>query len=655
MADKTHDPKQTKLAVTKQRTPAPAERGAGFDAKTVLADPRLASSAQLLALQHVAGNRAAARLIQTKLTVGPAHDRYEQEADRVAQQAMSMSAPAQSQPAVQRAPEEEEEVQMKPLAAPLAASITPIAQRRAEEEEEEVQTKPLAQRQEEEVQMKPLVQVVQRHSTSAPNAPLTEEDQLPVQLKPIAQRQSPTGGFEANDEIAERIQAQQGGGAALPDETREFMETRIGADFSGVRVHTGREAAQLSRDLSAQAFTQGNNIFFGEAQYAPQGSSGKQLLAHELTHVVQQGGAQRHLQTKPSFELMRPAAPQPARNLWARHAQAGAIQRQDDDEVASPPTRARSNSVTAMKFDDIRFSPKEVPADGVASSQASVKTSDSSRPVTWSLVGDTYGSTIKDTGLITTGNDLKGKEEVKLQVKATDSSAPTASATGELTLLEAKYYQAKKDYPQFLAGAPYTYPDFTIGLNGKFDVEYQPAAKQADVNVKVKFSFPDDPDVEVAPSIWNLWGLIGKEEREERAARHQAYRKSFVQQITDQWSQRYQFKNVREPQSVWGKLNPTTLKVNVVEVKKDQHFEIKVNEKTEGRAQVGGGVTNLYKGSETPKPAFNPSTAQGEITRVQRIIPEIRFDNNSADLPPAVLPKLQFLADYLKRINNPKF
>jgi hypothetical protein len=101
-----------------------------------VANPRAARPSDILALQRTVGNRAVTRLIQTKLTVGPAGDRYEQEADRVAEQVMTMPAPTSRKPSVQRAAEEED-LQTQPL------------QRQAEEEEE-IQTKPLLQRQAEE-------------------------------------------------------------------------------------------------------------------------------------------------------------------------------------------------------------------------------------------------------------------------------------------------------------------------------------------------------------------------------------------------------------------------------------------------------------------------------------------------------------------------
>ena len=70
------------------------------------------------------------------------------------------------------------------------------------------------------------------------------------------------------------------------------METSMGADFSRVKVHTGATADTLNHALSARAFTTGNDIFFREGAYQPGSFVGRELLAHELTHVVQQNGSQ---------------------------------------------------------------------------------------------------------------------------------------------------------------------------------------------------------------------------------------------------------------------------------------------------------------------------------------------------------------------------
>ncbi|RPI19302.1 MAG: DUF4157 domain-containing protein [Ignavibacteriae bacterium] len=77
-------------------------------------------------------------------------------------------------------------------------------------------------------------------------------------------------------------------GKSLDSSTRSFFEPRFGYDFSNVRVHTGSEAEKSAQSINALAYTSGNNIVFGEKQYAPETNTGKKLIGHELTHVVQQ-------------------------------------------------------------------------------------------------------------------------------------------------------------------------------------------------------------------------------------------------------------------------------------------------------------------------------------------------------------------------------
>jgi hypothetical protein len=79
-----------------------------------------------------------------------------------------------------------------------------------------------------------------------------------------------------------------GGGQHLDRDTRSFMESRLGADFSGVRVHTDSAAAASAQRMSAHAYTVGEDVVFGQGRYDPSSDAGKRTLAHELTHVVQQ-------------------------------------------------------------------------------------------------------------------------------------------------------------------------------------------------------------------------------------------------------------------------------------------------------------------------------------------------------------------------------
>jgi hypothetical protein len=88
--------------------------------------------------------------------------------------------------------------------------------------------------------------------------------------------------------IADKLSSSHSSGGALEPNTRSFMESSFRADFSDVRVHTGNEAGELSRDLNAKAFTLGSDIYFGSEQYQPGTAKGNHLIAHELTHILQQ-------------------------------------------------------------------------------------------------------------------------------------------------------------------------------------------------------------------------------------------------------------------------------------------------------------------------------------------------------------------------------
>ena len=127
------------------------------------------------------------------------------------------------------------------------------------------------------------------------------------------QRQSDAaGGIAAPPSVHETLRAP---GRPLDGGARAFMESRFGQDFSKVRVHTGSGAAASARAVGAQAYTVGQNVVFGEGRYAPGTDAGKRLIAHELAHVVQQGGEAATVQrvVAPDFQVTE-IAPQDAAN-----------------------------------------------------------------------------------------------------------------------------------------------------------------------------------------------------------------------------------------------------------------------------------------------------------------------------------------------------
>jgi ribosomal protein S27E len=118
-----------------------------------------------------------------------------------------------------------------------------------------------------------------------------EEEQIHRKITPFIQEKgNGLGGGMASESVTNQINASRGGGSKMSENTLNFMESRFGSDFSGVKIHTDTNAVQMSRELNAQAFTVGSDIYFNQGKYSPESASGKHLLAHELTHTVQQGG-----------------------------------------------------------------------------------------------------------------------------------------------------------------------------------------------------------------------------------------------------------------------------------------------------------------------------------------------------------------------------
>ena len=107
----------------------------------------------------------------------------------------------------------------------------------------------------------------------------------------LAQR-SGDGPSQLDDETADRINSQRGRGENLNTSVQAEMQDSFGYDFSNVNIHTSSESDSINEQLGAKAFTTGQDIFFQQGSYEPDSSQGKELLAHELTHVVQQGTGQ---------------------------------------------------------------------------------------------------------------------------------------------------------------------------------------------------------------------------------------------------------------------------------------------------------------------------------------------------------------------------
>ena len=117
----------------------------------------------------------------------------------------------------------------------------------------------------------------------------TNDDEEKKDLN-FSRKPSNTSNLKTDEKITSEISSiRSGGGSPLEATTKEFMESRFGYDFSTVRIHSDLSAARTAKALNALAYTTGNDVTFGEGQYSPNTVKGRRLLAHELTHIIQQG------------------------------------------------------------------------------------------------------------------------------------------------------------------------------------------------------------------------------------------------------------------------------------------------------------------------------------------------------------------------------
>ena len=202
-----------------------------------------------LAILNPEGGRAMP--VQPKLAIGAPGDKYEQEADRVASQVVKQlnspdAAKSSQGQSLQRMEAPVEELPAKPRISDLQRSPLPLVQREVMRQGEY------------------------------------------LQAKSNLQRGSALG--EASRDLESAINSARGSGQPLDVGLQRLMGQAMGADFSGVKVHTDAQSDQLNQSIQAKAFTTGQDIFFRQGTYDPGSRGGQELIAHELTHVVQQNG-----------------------------------------------------------------------------------------------------------------------------------------------------------------------------------------------------------------------------------------------------------------------------------------------------------------------------------------------------------------------------
>ncbi|WP_010521970.1 eCIS core domain-containing protein [Aquimarina agarivorans] len=280
--------------------------------------------------------------VQSKLTIGKPNDKYEKEADATADKVIqrlsevnttlisrfggngavqSKCNHCEQEDKIQKKEEQDDlstidaEVPQKPIFESNGESpevhtkfeTTPVVQKvaMAEATDKEIQEK------EEEVSEEtPQLQKKEKEKSPEEEPPirLKEEEQTLPEVQAKSEESTTSSNLES------QLNSSKGGGSSLPSATQESMGSAMGADFSGVRVHTDSNAVQMNQDLGAQAFTHGSDIYFNEGKYNTNTTAGNHLLAHELTHTVQQGAA---IQTKPQrYQHTQPKVQGVFGRLW---------------------------------------------------------------------------------------------------------------------------------------------------------------------------------------------------------------------------------------------------------------------------------------------------------------------------------------------------
>mgnify|MGYP001798186861 CR=1 FL=1 len=187
---------------------------------------------------------------------------------------------------VRRQAEEEEAAQTKRIQ--KMEEEEPQAKRIQKMEEEEPQAKRIQKMEEEEPQAK-RIQKMEEEEPQAKRIHRKEQHNSPLPNIQLKRKNNQRG--KTMHHLEKMITESKGKGFAMPDELKSHMENKFGADFSNVRIHTDNQAIKMTQMLHAHAFTHGNDIYFNEGRFNPESDKGKELIAHELTHVVQQKGS----------------------------------------------------------------------------------------------------------------------------------------------------------------------------------------------------------------------------------------------------------------------------------------------------------------------------------------------------------------------------
>lgn len=279
--------------------------------------------------------------VQAKLNIGKSNDKFEAEADKVADQVVANKQTANTDaffsPSpivqkkltrdVQKQEEQNKEIQQKTV----AETITPVVQLKGESIQNKLDSRitekreinpafsipktliqnkieDKIQKKEETIQNKTKFKKTETASIStvSPKCLIQnkreeenlqqkkeEEKQAKDEDKQVQKSAAGDANPSDNSNLESNLNSSKGGGSPLSGNTKKEMESGFGTDFSSIRIYNDSNAVQMNKQLGSQAFATGSNIYFNEGKFNPNSQSGKHLLAHELTHTVQQGAVIR--------------------------------------------------------------------------------------------------------------------------------------------------------------------------------------------------------------------------------------------------------------------------------------------------------------------------------------------------------------------------
>ncbi|WP_318285976.1 eCIS core domain-containing protein [Limnospira fusiformis] len=342
---------------------------------------------QTLAQRDNPKNSTPQQPIQAKLTVGAVGDKYEQEADRVADVVVDR---IQSPPATTEVQKQEEEtLQQKPQ---LSTPPT-ISQLQKKEE---------------------LSNTLQRESEEEE----FDDDNDDVQMKP----QTAEAGGEVSADFESSLRREKGGGQPLDENLQSQMGRAMGADLSGVRIHHNSPANQLNQSIQAKAFTTGKDIFFKQGEYQPESRGGQKLIAHELTHVVQQGGSQ--IQSKKDDNSTVATG-----GLLTLQRKTYTVKGTDNARDENDKSREKYNPGDLVEISDDETQHKIDPAGNNR----------------WYRIKDSQPPRyIRATRLQLYGTYISDKKRVNSNDKALESQKDNIKQINELTKIEKRDYKNKK-------------------------------------------------------------------------------------------------------------------------------------------------------------------------------------------------------------------